>query len=106
VFDEYGYLLAGETFAHGRLTNPAHPLWKSMEVPGVLQVPTRQAKYQPGQGLVLALGQALTGRPIVGVWISAGLMAAALCWMLGVWFPARWASLGTVAGIAAMVFAG
>ncbi len=91
IHDEFSYLLGADTFAHGRLANPPHPLPSFFESLHELARPTYASKYPPGQAMFLALGQVVFGAPIYGVLIGNGLMLFSFCLMLFAWVPARWA---------------
>ncbi|HEX8985505.1 MAG TPA: hypothetical protein VF767_08740, partial [Bryobacteraceae bacterium] len=96
IHDEFSYLLQGDTFAHGRVTNPTPPYWQHFQTEYVLLQPTYASQYQPAQGLILALGEVVFGHPWWGVWISIGLMCAALCWGLRQIVPPVWALAGAL----------
>ena len=94
VHDDFSFLLAANTFASGRLTNPTPAMWHHFESVHVTMVPTYMSMYFPAQGLLLAAAKVLTGNAWFGVLFVTALMCAALCWMLQAWLPPKWALLG------------
>jgi hypothetical protein len=92
--DDFSFLLAADTFASGRLTNPTPAMWVNLESIHVTMKPTYMSMYFPAQGLVLAAGKVLTGHPWCGILVVTSIMCAAICWMLQAWLPPSWALLG------------
>jgi hypothetical protein len=94
VHDEFAYLLSSDTYSSGRITNPTHPMHAFFETFHVFHTPTYQAKYPPGQGLFLAIGQLSCGTPIVGAWLSMAMASGAMFWAFRRRFAIGWALLG------------
>jgi len=99
VPDDFSFLLAAETFASGRLTNPTPALWTHFETIHISMLPTYMSMYFPAYGLIMAAAKALTGQPWFGVLLMSALMCATICWMLQGWLPPSWALLGGVLAI-------
>jgi len=92
--NDFSFLLAADTFAHGRLANPTPAMWTHFETIHVTMQPTYCSMYFPLQGLLLAAGKLFFGNPWLALVCASGLMCAAICWMLQAWLPPTWALLG------------
>ena len=94
VPNDFSFLLAADTFAHGRLANPMPALWTHFESIDITVQPTYASMFFPGWGLALAAAQVLFGHPWIANLFADGLMCAGICWMLQAWLPPGWALLG------------
>ena len=94
VPDDFSFLLASDTFAHGRLANPTPQMWIHFESIHIDMRPTYVSMYFPSQGLIMAAAQVLFGQPWLGILLMSSLMCAGICWMLQAWLPPTWAFLG------------
>ena len=92
--DDFSFLLAADTFLHGRLTNPTPAMWMHFESIHITMQPSYMSMYFPGPGLLMAAGQLIFGHPWAGILITAALTCGAICWMLQAWLPPTWALLG------------
>jgi hypothetical protein len=92
--DEFGYLLAADTFLQGRTANPTPVSPAHFEYFHILLKPVYAAKYPPLQGVFLAVGTLITGYSIAGVWLSAILASFAVYWFLRCFFSPSWALYG------------
>src|SRR5271168_406964 len=63
--DDFSFLLLGDTLAHFRLANPAHPMHRFFETVFVLQEPSYSSIYPLGQGILLAIGEVVFRLPWV-----------------------------------------
>src|SRR5258707_13256052 len=99
IHDDFSFLLAADTFASGRLTNPTPAMWEHFETFHVTMTPTYISMYFPAQGLVLAAGKVLAGHAWFGILIATALMCSAICWMLQAWLPPTWALLGGILAV-------
>ena len=99
IADEFGYLLLANTFASGRLTNPAHPLWKFFEGNYILHQPAYTSQYPFASAIPMAIAEIFGATPWLGVCLGVGLMCGLICWMLQAWVPPKWALLGGLVAI-------
>ncbi|MEP7348098.1 MAG: hypothetical protein ABI877_22705, partial [Gemmatimonadaceae bacterium] len=96
IHDEFSYLLAGETFASGKVALPSPSSPAHFATIHESQLPVRVSKYPPAQGLALALGIWIAGSPRVGVWLSFAALGGALLWMLQAWAPPTWSLIAAL----------
>lgn len=103
TYDEVVYLLHADTFLQGRWTNPTPAGWEHFESLHVTLSPTYHGKYQPGMGMILALGQWLFQHPYAGVVLALLFASVSLDWMFSRWLPDRWGLLASLAASLTLV---
>jgi hypothetical protein len=99
IYDEFGHLFVADTLWHLRLANPAQAMHRFFETFFILQEPTYSSIYPIGQGVMLAIGRAVSGYPWTGVLLSTAAFAALCYWMLRGWTTPAWALAGSVLAV-------
>jgi hypothetical protein len=96
IQEEFSNILAADTWAHGRLANPRHPMAVFFDNVQVIQYPKYVSVRFPGIAIFLWLGQAIIHHPWAGVWLAVAAMCAAFYWMLLGWTRPFWALICAV----------
>jgi hypothetical protein len=96
---DFSFLIAAETFASGRLTNPTPPMWVHFESIHITMHPSYMSMYFPAHGLVMAAGEIFFGHPWFGVLLAGALFCSVLCWALQAWLPPNWAFFGSMLAV-------
>jgi hypothetical protein len=99
IYDEFGHLFVADTLRHFRLANPALAMHRFFETFFILQEPTYSSIYPIGQGVMLAIGRAISGYPWAGVLLSTSAFASLCYWMLRGWTTPAWALAGGVLAV-------
>ncbi len=99
IYDEFGHLFVADTLLHFRFANPAHAMNRFFETFFILQEPTYSSIYPIGQGVMLAIGRAISGYPWAGVLLSTSAFAALCYWMLRGWTTPAWALAGGILAV-------
>lgn len=96
IQEEFSNLLEADTFAHGHLANPPHPMSVFLDTVQIIQYPKYVSTRFPGTAIFLWAGQVLFGRPWLGVCAAVAAMCAAFYWMLLGWTRPLWALISAV----------
>jgi hypothetical protein len=96
IQEEFSNLLEADTFAHGRLANPPHPMSVFFDDVQIVQYPEYVSARLPGTAVFLWVGQVLLGHPWFGVCVAVAAMCAAFYWMLLGWTRPLWALIATI----------
>lgn len=99
IYDEFGHLFVADTLWHFRLANPANAMHRFFETFFILQEPTFSSIYPIGQGVMLAIGRAISGSPWTGVLLSTSAFASLCYWMLRGWTTPTWSLAGGILAV-------